>query len=439
MKPYCFVLMPFGQKQDSNNRVIDFDSVYELVIKPAINDAGLNPIRADEEKSGGIIHKAMFERLMMCEYAIADLTTANANVFYELGVRHGTRPYSTTLIFSENSRLPFDVSSLRAFPYKLDPQGQPIEIETYKVALTKKLIDSKRSVDDSPVYQLVHDMPRVEIDRLKTDTFREAVEYEEETKKIITSCRSKGVECLLEMESRLEIHDTPPALLIDLLLSYRAVEAWQKMIDLIEKLPNPLSGTIMVREQLGFALNRLSLHKEAESTLTTLISQYGPSSETNGILGRVYKDRWEKLVPTASILADGYLRKAIDTYVQGFEADWRDAYPGINAVTLMEMMDVVDSRQAVILPVVKYAVEQRVKTKQPDYWDFATLLELAVLGRERDSAQMLLGDCLAEVRESWEPKTTSRNIRLIYVARKKRNEEIEWIQDIAFELENYRI
>ena len=88
-KPLCFVLMPFGRKKDPTGRPdIDFNRVYDEGVRPAIEDAGLMPVRADREKTGGIIHKPMFERLMLCEYAVADLTTANANVFYELGVRH---------------------------------------------------------------------------------------------------------------------------------------------------------------------------------------------------------------------------------------------------------------------------------------------------------------------------------------------------------------
>ena len=101
MKPLCFVLMPFGKKPDSRGSIINFDSVYEKIISPAVLDARLEPIRADEEKVGGIIHKPMYERLILCEYAVADLTTANANVFYELGVRHAIRPWSTLLIFAE--------------------------------------------------------------------------------------------------------------------------------------------------------------------------------------------------------------------------------------------------------------------------------------------------------------------------------------------------
>ena len=113
MKPYCFVLMPFGSKTDESGKVVEFDQVYNEIFKPAIINADLKPIRADEEIVGGIIHKPMFERLMLCDYAVADLTTANANVFYELGVRHGFRPHSTVLTFANGMRLPFDVKPLR--------------------------------------------------------------------------------------------------------------------------------------------------------------------------------------------------------------------------------------------------------------------------------------------------------------------------------------
>ena len=123
--PLCFVLMPFGQKPSSIGSIIDFDSVYDGLIFPAIRDAGLEPLRADEEMTGGIIHKPMFERLILCEYAVADLTTANANVFYELGVRHAVRPWSTVLLFAKDSgQLPFDVAPLRSMPYQLNTEGE---------------------------------------------------------------------------------------------------------------------------------------------------------------------------------------------------------------------------------------------------------------------------------------------------------------------------
>ncbi len=77
--------------------------MYRDVIRPAIDAADLAPIRADEEKVGGIIQKPMYERLLFCGYAVADLTTANANVFYELGVRHAVRPHSTVTLASKTT------------------------------------------------------------------------------------------------------------------------------------------------------------------------------------------------------------------------------------------------------------------------------------------------------------------------------------------------
>src|SRR5205809_918274 len=119
-QPLCFVLMPFGSKPDPTGRPnIDFNRVYEKAIRPAIEAAGMAPVRADEEKTGGIIHKPMFERLLLCEYAVADLTTANANVFYELGVRHTALPRTTQPIYAKHQPIPFDVNYLRALGYDL--------------------------------------------------------------------------------------------------------------------------------------------------------------------------------------------------------------------------------------------------------------------------------------------------------------------------------
>jgi tetratricopeptide repeat protein len=97
-------------------------------------------------------------------------------------------------------------------------------------------------------------------------------------------------------------------------------------------MPKPLAETVMVKEQLALALNRAGHGERAERVLTDLIERRGPSSETYGILGRVYKDRWEAATKSGNaVLARGVLDKAIDAYLKGFETDWRDAFPGINA------------------------------------------------------------------------------------------------------------
>jgi MAP3K TRAFs-binding domain len=110
-------------------------------------------------------------------------------------------------------------------------------------------------------------------------------------------------------------------------------------------------------------------------------------------------------------------------HVAGFEADWRDA------VTLMEMMPKPDPRQAEILPVVRYAASRKA-AKNADYWDHATLLELAVLARDVDDADERLGDALMVARASWELETTAPNLRLIREMRESRGEDAAWIKPL---------
>jgi hypothetical protein len=434
MKPYCFVLMPFGKKRDESGRVVEFDSVYEEIIKPAIEDADLEPIRADEEIIGGIIHKPMFERLMMCDYAVADLTTANANVFYELGIRHGVRPYSTVSIAGKKTRLPFDVAPLRTIFYEIDTLGQPANAGVARAQLTARLNECRDPVDDSPLYQLLTDAPRPDIQRLKTDSFRKVVEYSRKMKGRLREARDKDRDEVAKIEAEINVIDADPAIVLDLFLSYRAVKDWEAMVSLAERMAPPLRQTILIQEQLGLALNRLERHADAERVLTDLIRTQGPSSETNGILGRVYKDQWLKAKDSGSTAADGYLHRAIETYVAGFEADWRDAYPGINAITLMEMTDPPDPRQKELMPVVDYSVKRRLTGKDPDYWDHATLVELAVLSRNESLAMQHLGIALSAIREKWEPETTAKNIKMIKDARLSRGETCDWIGHIEKEL-----
>jgi tetratricopeptide (TPR) repeat protein len=436
MKPFCFVLMPFGTKIDESGRPIDFDRIYAEVIKPGVQIADLEPIRADEETFGGIIHKPMFERLMLCDYAVADLTTANANVFYELGIRHGVRPHSTVLMFAKGMRQPFDTALLRGLPYDLDKLGVPKTATEDRNALAERLVACRQPVEDSPLFQLVADWPRPDLARLKTDQFRELVEYSQKYKEKLRAAREAGPDAVAALEKELNVKDTDPAIIVDLFLSYRSLKLWQAMVDLVPKMSPILARTVLIREQLGLALNRLARRDEAERVLQDVIAERGASSETNGLLGRVYKDRWEDAVKAGqTAVARGYLRKAIQAYLAGFEADWRDAYPGINAVTLMEMDEPVDPRQAELLPVVRYAVKRRLESKTPDYWDHATLLELSVLAGSEHAAEEALGDALAAVREKWEPETTARNLRLIRQARERHRMDVGWVAVLEKQLD----
>jgi tetratricopeptide (TPR) repeat protein len=427
--------MPFGRKVDpASGASLDFDAIYRDMIKPAIAAAGLEPVRADEEMAAGIIHKPMFERLILCEFAVADLTTANANVYYELGVRHAVRPRSTVQVFAAGTRLPFDAGPLRGMPYAVTAQGAPADAGSDADQLTALLRYAREqaSSTDSPIFQLVDGLEAPDISRLKTDVFRERVDYSAHQKERLAEARRQGADALRALRDDLgPIADLEAGVAIDLMLSFRAVKAWKEMIETAEAMPEPVSRMALVQEQYAFALNRAGDGEMAEQVLLELIESRGPSSETNGILGRVYKDRWQAARDAGrAIQARGLLKKAIEAYLCGFETDWRDAYPGVNAVTLMELADPPDPRRDELLPVVSYAVKRRIAAGEPDYWDHATLLELAVLARDRDAAAEALGDALAAVRETWEPETTLRNLRLIREAREARGEDEGWLGEV---------
>src|SRR5262245_30659280 len=76
MPARCFVVMGFGEKPDiATGRTLDLDKSYRLIIKRAVEDAGLECIRADEVIHAGIIDKPMYELLLDADVVVADLST----------------------------------------------------------------------------------------------------------------------------------------------------------------------------------------------------------------------------------------------------------------------------------------------------------------------------------------------------------------------------
>lgn len=457
-QPLCFVLMPFGSKPDPTGRPpIDFNRIYETGIRPAIKAAGMAPLRADEEKTGGIIHKPMFERLLLCEYAVADLTTANANVFYELGVRHTARPRTTQAIYGKHQPIPFDVNYLRALGYELGKNNEfgPRQAAALAAALTRRLKRLRKvaagSVEpDSPVFQLLGEWKPGDIAHLKTDIFHEQVIKNEKWKGRMDRSRALGKrEGLAELRriqnelGDLDVHEV--GIVVDLMLAYRALEGWDEMVKLYERMPELLRNQVMVREQLGFALNRRANDKHrrppaqqadrqrALDVLQEVEEEKGANPETCGLIGRIYKDLWDGARKTDLRAARGHLRRAVDAYVRGFEADLRDAYPGINAATLLDIQGGSESasKRDKLIPVARFAVEQRLRSRQPDYWDFATMLELAVLESNEELANQHLDESLAAAKETWMPETTARNLGLIREGRAARGEEIAWLDQVV--------
>jgi hypothetical protein len=154
----CFVVMPFGSKPfpDASGRLFDFDKVYRVVMQRAIKQAGLEPVRADEQKGSQIIHTDMFKALRDNAVVLADLSLGNPNVFYELGIRHVMSAKGTVLMCCVGSELPFDVKLSRVIFYKYDGQSLDWEeAERVTQELRFALEEAKRGIPDSPVHALL--------------------------------------------------------------------------------------------------------------------------------------------------------------------------------------------------------------------------------------------------------------------------------------------
>jgi len=115
----CFVVMGFGEKPDyATGRTLDLDKTYRTIIKRAVEEAGLECIRADTVIHSGTIDTPMYQLLLEADVVVADLSTSNANAIYELGVRHALRPHTTIVIAEKQFKFPFDLGHLLIRPYE---------------------------------------------------------------------------------------------------------------------------------------------------------------------------------------------------------------------------------------------------------------------------------------------------------------------------------
>jgi hypothetical protein len=109
----CFVMMPFAEP---------VGGYYKKIYEPAIEKAGLKPVRADNEIFGtGKIMDQVWSGINSAKVLVAELTTRNPNVFYELGIAHALRK-PVVLVSSNDKDVPFDLHHIRVIYYDVtDP------------------------------------------------------------------------------------------------------------------------------------------------------------------------------------------------------------------------------------------------------------------------------------------------------------------------------
>jgi hypothetical protein len=109
----CFVMQPFAPP---------LGDYYDKVYKPAIEKAGLKPVRADADIFGaGKIMDQVWEGINAAKVLVAELTSRNPNVFYELGLAHALKK-PVVLVSSREEDVPFDLQHIRVIYYDMtDP------------------------------------------------------------------------------------------------------------------------------------------------------------------------------------------------------------------------------------------------------------------------------------------------------------------------------
>lgn len=106
----CFVVTPIGEEGTETRRRSDL--VLKHIISPAVRECGYEPVRADKISETGIITTHLIQHIAEDPMMVADLTERNANVFYELALRHALR-LPVIQIMDKGQKPPFDVAATR--------------------------------------------------------------------------------------------------------------------------------------------------------------------------------------------------------------------------------------------------------------------------------------------------------------------------------------
>lgn len=148
----CFVIMPFGEH---------WDSYYTKIYSPAISDAGIHAVRADEVFRAGSVLQDIVELLSNSSLVLADITENNRNVHYELGLAHALgKP--TVLVAPQDIPLFFDIGQERMITYSKENAFWGNDL---RAALTRAVMETLENPASAIPTAFMHVKPsRIEVD-----------------------------------------------------------------------------------------------------------------------------------------------------------------------------------------------------------------------------------------------------------------------------------
>jgi hypothetical protein len=338
----AFVIRPFGKKKDSAGKEFDFDAVHATLIGPALTAAGLVGSTTGEIIDAGNIREDMFSLLLEADLAVCDITVLNANVFYELGIRHALRRKRTLLIKQSGSAdsPPFDLLTDRYLVYDLaDPEAKAKLAQAIEATLL-----SDRTTD-SPIFSMLPHLPEADpscVQVLPLD-FREEVDR-------ARAARSKGWLRLLGADVRGRRFERPGLQLVagaqwDL---KDFVGARKSLEGIREIQPDDVTANLAlanVYERLHRDDKRPELLALSDQAIARVLDGREVSREDQvealALQGRNQKTRWRlEIGDLASVeqrRAAGMnesLRKCFDAYRAAFAKDLNRFWPGLAALQM---------------------------------------------------------------------------------------------------------
>jgi hypothetical protein len=406
-KPTCFVVMGYGEKTDfQQNKTFNLDKSYQYIIKPAVMDAGFECIRADEIQHAGNINSPMYEQLLNADLVIADLSTANPNAFFELGVRYALKPRTTVVIAEKGFKIPFDIGQIVIRHYEHLGSGIDFgEVSRMREVLTnacKEVFKSQRY--DSPVYTFITNLTPPALQTQVAVLERVAAEQRTQNALAQATSNSEG-EALTKplaelMKKALQARDTEDFETARLILAgVRAVQGDEADAFVVHQLA--------LATYKSKALDPTRRLLDARAILAQLSPDASSDPETLGLWGAVHK-RMSELSALPERERDEALERATSAYEKAFYLK-NDYYNGINYAFLLSVRaskstgedaiaDRVQARrirqrvlnlcQDLLSAGIKGESEQ--SKGEQEYWVRATIVEaLFGLGRREESAKRL--------------------------------------------------
>ncbi|HUP10174.1 MAG TPA: TRAFs-binding domain-containing protein, partial [Caldimonas sp.] len=432
MRFHAFVAMPFGIKEG-----IDFNAVYQDLIKPALEAEGFEVFRADEEMRAGSISADMFQELLLADLVVADLSINNPNVWYELGVRHALRKRGVVPIQCKRDYLPFDVYTDRTLRYSVTdttpsvPSPASLAGERRQLGqFARETIESWYGRTISPVYLNLRDLPEPDWRKLRSDQAREFwARYQEWADRIEVARRGGRPGDILvlatEAPARVFHVDALKAAGKSLRSLGQHAFALSQYAAALELMPDDLESL----QQKGILLGRLGKNDAAQQCLNAALKDHPDDAETHALLGRVEKDAWVALWrrPGTSVddmrrdaaYEDARLVESIRAYSKAFALNPAHYYSGINAVTLRHLLQALGGRDqeptdlAAMEGGVRWGVHSALAANPKDYWARVTLADLELLSADVPGVERAYRDAVAVADRDWFSLDSSRQQLLL--------------------------